>query len=164
MAKASNKKATSPKSSSGKRTPKKTTMGRLKDAALSSEMLAAGIAASATAVATSPKARRALYEVGGDVAEVAGNATNQVLNNTAKFAALIGDAVADAVQRALSGDWLTEDAKSQSQRSASSKTAAKRVTSKRESPGKGEVKSKAPSARKSGATPPKARQGKRKPA
>ncbi len=138
MAKATTKKSTaktsskkssakaSPRKASAKRTPKKTTMGRLKDAALSPEMLgAAGIAATGAAIATSPRARRALYEAGVDVADAAGDAANQVKNNAVKLSALIGEAVADAVLRALSGDWPVEN-KSLGRGTRKSKTGSKR--------------------------------------
>ena len=125
MAKDSTKKA-SPKKTSKKsptkRAPKKTTMDKLQDAVLSREMLAAGITASAATIAASPKARRALREAGRNVADTTSSAANLVMNSTAKFAALIGEAVAAAVEQAISGGLLTDDDGSKSKRSAPSKS------------------------------------------
>jgi len=128
MAKDSNKKASpkrTSKKSPTKRAPKKTTMDKLQDAVLSREMLAAGISASAATIAASPKARRALREAGRNVADTTSSAANLVMNSTAKFAALIGEAVAAAVEQALSGNLLTDDG-SESKRNSTSKSTTTR--------------------------------------
>jgi len=96
-------------------------MDKLQDAVLSREMLAAGITASAATIVASPKARRALREAGRNVADTTSSAANLVMNSTAKFAALIGEAVAAAVEQAISGGLLTDDDGSKSKRSAPSK-------------------------------------------
>ena len=72
MAKVSSK--SSGKKSSGSN---KTTIDKIAKAAMSREMLAAGLTAAAAAIAASPKARRAIRDAGLDAADSASSAADR---------------------------------------------------------------------------------------
>ena len=86
----------------------KTTFDKIAKAAMSREMLAAGLTAAAAAIAASPKARKAIRDAGLDAADSASQAATQMMTNASKLGSLIAEAVADAAQRVLSGKWADE--------------------------------------------------------
>src|SRR5436190_20076432 len=86
----------------------KTTLDKIAKAAMSREMLAAGLTAAAAAIAASPKARKAIRDAGLDAADSASAAATQMMNNASKLGSLIAEAVADAAQRVLSGKWADD--------------------------------------------------------
>src|SRR6266550_1881921 len=81
---------------------------KLAKAAMSKEMLAAGLAAAAAAISASPKARRAIRDAGLDAADSASAAATNVMASATKLGSIIAEAVADAAQRVLSGKWTEE--------------------------------------------------------
>src|SRR5262245_44487395 len=101
----------------------KNTFDKIAKAAMSREMLAAGLTAAAAAIAASPKARKAIRDAGLDAADSASQAATQMMSNASKLGSLIAEAVADAAQRVLSGKWADEVSTS----TASSKPVAKRA-------------------------------------
>ena len=105
--------AKSSKSANGKGKDKsgassKANFDKIAKAAMSREMLAAGLTAAAAAIAASPKARRAIHDAGMDAADSASAATTNMMSSVSKLGSLIAEAVADAAQRVLSGKWVDE--------------------------------------------------------
>ena len=86
----------------------KATFDKIAKAAMSREMLAAGLTAAAAAIAASPKARKAIRDAGLDAADSASAGSDQMMTNASKLGSLIAEAVADAAQRVLSGKWADE--------------------------------------------------------
>src|SRR5438876_4046812 len=84
------------------------TVDKLAKAAMSKEMLAAGLAAAAAAISASPAARRKIRDAGLDAADTAQQAASSVAASATKLGSLIAEAVADAAQRLLSGKWTVE--------------------------------------------------------
>ncbi len=60
-------------------------MDKIAKAAMSREMLAAGLTAAAAAIAASPKARKAIREAGLDAADSASAAATQMMSNASKL-------------------------------------------------------------------------------
>jgi uncharacterized protein (DUF2384 family) len=89
------------------------TRGKLAKAAMSREMLAAGLAASAAAISASPKARQKIRDAGLDAADSAQAAASTMVTSASKLGSLIAEAVADAAQRVMSGKWDDNDASGQ---------------------------------------------------
>ena len=106
MAKATSSKASGTGKSAGAKGSNKSTMDKIAKAAMSREMLAAGLTAAAAAIAASPKARRAIRDAGLDAADTASTAATQMMGSASKLGSLIAEAVADAAQRVLSGKWV----------------------------------------------------------
>ena len=77
----------------------KTNFDKIAKAAMSREMLAAGLTAAAAAIAASPKARKAIRDAGLDAADSASQAATTMMTNASKLGSLIAEAVADAAQR-----------------------------------------------------------------
>src|SRR3954465_13111013 len=100
------------------------TVDKIAKAAMSKEMLAAGLAAAAAAISASPKARRAIRDAGLDAADTASAAANNMMASATKLGSIIAEAVADAAQRVMSGKWSDE---------GSSATAGARSTGGRKS-------------------------------
>ena len=67
-----------PAKRSSKSSTSKSTVDKLAKAAMSKEMLAAGLTAAAAAIAASPKARKAIREAGLDAADTASNAASSM--------------------------------------------------------------------------------------
>src|SRR4249919_593441 len=67
----------------------KATFDKIAKAAMSREMLAAGLTAAAAAIAASPKARKAIRDAGLDAADSASQAATQMMNNASKLGWLI---------------------------------------------------------------------------
>jgi hypothetical protein len=86
-----------------------TTLDKIAKAAMSREMLAAGLTAAAAAIAASPGARRKIRDAGLDAADSASSAATQMMTSASKLGSLIAEAVADAAQRVLSGNWANND-------------------------------------------------------
>jgi hypothetical protein len=86
----------------------KATLDKIAKAAMSREMLAAGLTAAAAAIAASPKARKAIKDAGLDAADSASQAATTMMTNASKLGSLIAEAVADAAQRVLSGKWADD--------------------------------------------------------
>src|SRR5690349_1326577 len=124
MAKASTGRGSSKSSGGGS---KKTTMDKIAKAAMSREMLAAGLTAAAAAIAASPKARKAIRDAGLDAADSASQAATTMMTNASKLGSLIAEAVADAAQRVLSGKWIEEGSGASAPVAAASRPAAKRA-------------------------------------
>src|SRR5512134_3405497 len=103
----------------------KNTLDKIAKAAMSREMLAAGLTAAAAAIAASPKARKAIKDAGLEAADSASQAATTMMTNASKLGSLIAEAVADAAQRVLSGKWADEGVVSTG--TASSKPVAKRA-------------------------------------
>ena len=104
MAKSSNSgKGNGAKSKSGN-----PTLDKLAKAAMSREMLAAGLTAAAAAIAASPTARKKIRDAGLDAADSAQTAATAMMSNASRLGTLIAEAVADAAQRVLSGKWMDE--------------------------------------------------------
>ena len=82
------------------------TLDKIAKAAMSREMLAAGLTAAAAAIAASPAARRKIRDAGLDAADSAG-CRDTMMNSASKLGSLIAEAVADAAQRVMSGKWPT---------------------------------------------------------
>ena len=78
------------------------TVDKLAKAAMSKEMLAAGLAAAAAAISASPKARRAIRDAGLDAADTASQAATNMMSSATKLGSIIAEAVADAAQRVMS--------------------------------------------------------------
>src|SRR3954470_15577764 len=87
---------------------RKETVDKIAKAAMSKEMLAAGLAAAAAAISASPKARRALRHARLDPADTASN----MMASATKLGSLIAEAVADAAQRVMSGKWSADEGSS----------------------------------------------------
>ena len=102
-------KSTSRKGSSSS---KNDTLDKIAKAAMSREMLAAGLAAAAAAISASPAARRKIRDAGLDAADTAQAAASTMVSSASKLGSLIAEAVADAAQRVLSGKWADEGASS----------------------------------------------------
>ena len=81
------------------------TLDKLAKAAMSREMLAAGLAAAAAAISASPAARRKIRDAGLDAADTAQAAASTMVSSASKLGSLIAEAVADAAQRVMSGKW-----------------------------------------------------------
>src|SRR5215208_419529 len=81
------------------------TIDKLAKAAMSREMLAAGLAAAAAAISASPAARRKIRDAGLDAADTAQAAASTMVASASKLGSLIAEAVADAAQRVMSGKW-----------------------------------------------------------
>jgi hypothetical protein len=105
------------------------TVDKIAKAAMSKEMLAAGLSSAAAAISASPKARRAIRDAGLDAADTA---TNMMASAT-KLGSLIAEAVADAAQRVMSGKWTAEEGTRAggARSSGARKSTAKRSTAKR---------------------------------
>src|SRR5947208_12545674 len=88
------------------------TVDKLAKAAMSKEMLAAGLAAAAAAISASPKARRAIRDAGLDAADTATQAASSVMSSATKLGSLIAEAVAEAAQRVMSGKWAPDEGSS----------------------------------------------------
>ena len=107
MAKGSSKRGGGSKKSSS--SGSKTTMDKIAKAAMSREMLAAGLTAAAAAIAASPGARRKIRDAGLDAADTASSAATAMATSASKLGSLIAEAVAEAAQRVLSGNWAAND-------------------------------------------------------
>ena len=70
--------------SSGGESSTKVNFDKLAKAAMSREMLAAGLTAAAAAIAASPKARRAIRDAGMDAADSASNAASNMVSNASQ--------------------------------------------------------------------------------
>ena len=81
MARASSKSGGGSKSGSGG----SSTMDKIAKAALSREMLAAGLTAAAAAIAASPKARKAIRDAGLDAADTAERAASNMAASATKL-------------------------------------------------------------------------------
>lgn len=81
---------------------RKSNFDKLAKAAMSREILAAGLTAAAAAIAASPKSRKAIRDAGLDTADNASQAASAMMTSASKLGSLIADAVADAAQRVLS--------------------------------------------------------------
>jgi hypothetical protein len=81
------------------------TLDKIAKAAMSREMLAAGLAAAAAAISASPAARRKIRDAGLDAADTAQAAASTMVASASKLGSLIAEAVADAAQRVMSGKW-----------------------------------------------------------
>ena len=81
------------------------TMDKIAKAAMSKEMLAAGLAAAAAAISASPSARRKIRDAGLDAADTASQAATSMMSSATKLGSIIAEAVADAAQRVMSGKW-----------------------------------------------------------
>ena len=110
------------KSSKSKRSSGNDTLDKLAKAAMSREMLAAGLAAAAAAISASPAARRKIRDAGLDAADTAQAAAASMVTNASKLGSLIAEAVADAAQRVLSGKW-TDDGTPQAATSSTKRSA-----------------------------------------
>ncbi len=82
------------KTASNSTSKTKSTVDKIAKAAMSKEMLAAGLAAAAAAISASPKARKAIRDAGLDAADTAQQAASNVASSAAKLGALIAEAVA----------------------------------------------------------------------
>src|SRR6476660_3036262 len=91
--------------SSGKSSSGNDTVDKLAKAAMSKEMLAAGLAAAAAAISASPAARKKIRDAGLDAADTAERAAGSMLSSATKLGSIIAEAVADAAQRVMSGKW-----------------------------------------------------------
>jgi len=89
-------------------------MDKIAKAAMSKEMLAAGLTAAAAAIAASPAARKKIRDAGLDAADTAQQAANNVASSAAKLGSLIAEAVAEAADRLMSGKWSVEGSASTS--------------------------------------------------
>src|ERR671913_846741 len=96
------------------------TLDKIAKAAMSREMLGAGLAAAAAAISASPAARRKIRDAGLDAADSASQAATSVMSSASKLGALIAEAVADAAQRVMSGKWSDDDSGSSSSGSSGS--------------------------------------------
>ena len=113
------------KSTTGKKSSKNETLDKIAKAAMSREMLAAGLAAAAAAISASPAARRKIRDAGLDAADTAQAAASTMVSSASKLGSLIAEAVADAAQRVLSGKFTDEGAP------VAAKSTAKRSSAKR---------------------------------
>src|SRR3954453_7162951 len=100
MAKSARKSSSKSSSSSGN-----ATVDKIAKAAMSKEMLAAGLAAAAAVISASPKARRAIRDAGLAGADPARQAATNMVASATKLGSLIAEAVADAAQRVMTGKW-----------------------------------------------------------
>jgi hypothetical protein len=155
MAKASSKKGGGNKSGSGG-SRGDSTMDKIAKAAMSREMLAAGLTAAAAAIAASPGARRNIRDPGLDAADSASTAANQMMSSASRLGSLIAEAVADAAQRVLSGNWANNDnddsgATTTGTRKPAARKTAKRKATPRKAPAKAAARK--PAAAKSAAKP-----------
>jgi hypothetical protein len=122
----------------------KATFDKIAKAAMSREMLAAGLTAAAAAIAASPKARKAIRDAGLDAADSASQAATQMMTNASKLGSLIAEAVADAAQRVLSGKWADEVG-------GTAVTATSKPVARKAAPRKTGATRKAPAAKKAAA-------------
>src|SRR5579872_3562853 len=106
---------------------KNDTVDKLAKAAMSKEMLAAGLAAAAAAISASPKARRAIRDAGLDAADTATQAASNMMASATKLGSLIAEAVAEAAQRVMSGKWSADDLTSAASPSASRSGGARKA-------------------------------------
>ncbi len=90
------------------------TLDKLAKAAMSKEMLAAGLAAAAAAISASPTARRKIRDAGVDAADTATNAATSVMSSASRLGSLIAGAFADAAQKVLSGNYFSGGEEAQS--------------------------------------------------
>jgi hypothetical protein len=127
----------------------KATFDKIAKAAMSREMLAAGLTAAAAAIAASPKARKAIRDAGLDAADSASQAATQMMTNASKLGSLIAEAVADAAQRVLSGKWADE--------TGTGLTASSKPVARKSAPRKAGATRKAPAAKAKTASKPKAK-------
>src|SRR6476620_2818749 len=109
----------------------KTTLDKIAKAAMSREMLAAGLTAAAAAIAASPKARKAIRDAGLDAADSASQAATTMMTNASKLGTLIAEAVADAAQRVPSGKWADEGGSSGHDGSPAAKSTARKAAPKK---------------------------------
>lgn len=100
------------------------TVDKLAKAAMSKEMLAAGLTAAAAAISASPAARRKIKEAGLDAADAASQAASSVASSATTLGSIIAEAVADAAQRVMSGKWAVE---ANASRETSSRIAGNRM-------------------------------------
>jgi hypothetical protein len=109
------------KSSSKGGSGSKATFDKIAKAAMSREMLAAGLTAAAAAIAASPKARKAIRDAGLDAADSAagGNADDDQCSSSA----LIAEAY-DAANVLMSGKWATRSDRGTARRSPSPESCA----------------------------------------
>ena len=91
------------KSTTGKRSSssKNDTLDKLAKAAMSREMLAAGLAAAAAAISASPAARRKIRDAGLDAADTAQAAASTMVSSASKLGSLIAEAVAFVLPLAI---------------------------------------------------------------
>src|SRR5690349_23590334 len=115
-------KSTTGKGSSSSK--KNETLDKLAKAAMSREMLAAGLAAAAAAISASPAARRKIRDAGLEAADTAQAAASTMVSSAGRLGSLIAEAVADAAQRVMSGKWTDDESGS-----SSSGSTARRATS-----------------------------------
>jgi len=76
------------------------------------------------AIAASPKARKAIRDAGLDAADSASAAATSMMTNASKLGSLIAEAVADAAQRVLSGNWVDDATSAASSASSATPAAA----------------------------------------
>ena len=114
----------------------KASFDKIAKAAMSREMLAAGLTAAAAAIAASPKARRAIRDAGMDAADSASAAATTMVSSASKLGSLIAEAVADAAQRVLSGKWTDDDSSASSSATGAARksTPARKTTTARKAP------------------------------
>ena len=127
MAKTSTRKS-APKKSGGAK--KDSTVDKIAKAAMSKEMLAAGLAAAAAAISASPAARKKIRDAGMDAADSASQAANSVMSSATKLGSLIAEAVADAAQKVMSGKWTDEARPDQQTRKQRRRAARRRPSGK----------------------------------
>lgn len=75
--------------------------GGLAKAAISKEVLAAGLAAAAAAISASPSSRRKIRDAGLDAADTASQAASKVVSTATELGTIIAEAVADAAKRVM---------------------------------------------------------------
>ena len=135
------------KSSKGKSA--KSNLDKIAKAAMSREMLAAGLTAAAAGMAASPKARQGNKDAGMEPPDGASGAATQMMTNASKLGSLIAEAVADAAQRVLSGKWVDE--------SGTGLSATTKPVARKSAPRKTGATRKAPSTKAKTAPRPKAK-------
>jgi hypothetical protein len=136
----------------------KATFDKIAKAAMSREMLAAGLTAAAAAIAASPKARKAIRDAGLDAADTASQAATQMMTNASKLGSLIAEAVADAAQRVLSGKWADEGTGlTATSKPVAKKSAPRKAGATRKAPAAKAAATRKPAAKKSAAKKPAAR-------
>ena len=128
----------------------KSNFDKIAKAAMSREMLAAGLTAAAAAIAASPKARKAIKAAGMEAADRARQAATTMMTNASKLGSLIAEAVADAAQRVLSGKWAEDEG-------ATGVTKSSRPVATKSAPRKTGATRKAPAAKAKTASKPKAK-------
>jgi hypothetical protein len=103
-----------------------TNFDKIAKAAMSREMLAAGLTAAAAAIAASPKARARSATPAWTPPTAPARRRRNMVNSASKLGSLIAEAVADAAQRVLSGKWTDEDSRAFERLDGSSKPAHRR--------------------------------------